>query len=104
MPKKEVKSWSSDLKKEKPVTATFEFKDSASAEEYLEWKREVPIEFRRIIESSLRSTEVFPNRQTGLSLTDQFLNKFTEAVWAKNLLDITNVDNKRRAYLQNQKN
>src|SRR3989338_5675379 len=61
--------------KEKPKRPTFEFKDSESAEEYLEWKGAVPIEFRRLVESSLKNAESSPS-QTGLPLTDQFLNKF----------------------------
>ena len=62
-------------KKEKPKRPTFEFKDSESAEEYLDWKGSVPIEFRRLIEGNLKNTEPTPS-QTGLPLTHQFLNKF----------------------------
>lgn len=79
--------------KEKPKRPNFEFKDSASAEEYLEWKREVPVEFRRIVEGGIKNTEAIP-RQTGLPLTDQFLGKFAEAVRAKDVPDTTDVDNK----------
>jgi len=80
-------------KKEKPKRPTFEFKDSESAEEYLDWKGSVPIEFRRLIEGNLKNTEPTPS-QTGLPLTDQFLNKFAEAIKAKDIPDITDVDNK----------
>ncbi|OGN14671.1 MAG: hypothetical protein A3J47_01095 [Candidatus Yanofskybacteria bacterium RIFCSPHIGHO2_02_FULL_43_22] len=80
-------------KKEKPDRSTFEFKDSESAEEYLEWKGVVPPEFRRLVESSLKNTESSPS-QTGLPLTDQFLNKFAEAIKAKDIPDTTNVDTK----------
>src|SRR3989344_3644240 len=80
-------------KKEKPSRSTFEFKDSESAEEYLEWKGAVPPEFRRLVESSLKNTESYPS-QTGLPLTDQFLNKFAEAIRAKDIPDVANVDNK----------
>src|SRR3990167_7124378 len=79
--------------KEKPKRPTFEFKDSESAEEYLEWKGVVPIEFRRLVESSLKNAEPSPS-QTGLPLTDQFINKFAEAIRFKDIPDTTDVDNK----------
>lgn len=56
-----------------------EFKDSASAEEYLEWREEVPLEFRRLVEAKLKDA---PGRRstTNLPLTDQFLNSFADAL------------------------
>ena len=80
-------------KKEKPKRQGFEFKDSESAEEYLDWKGSVPIEFRRLIEGNLKNTEPTPS-QTGLPLTDQFLNKFAEAIRVKDIPDTTDVNNK----------
>src|SRR3989338_8092787 len=80
-------------KKEKPKRPSFEFKDSDSAEEYLEWKGAVPPEFRRLVESNLKNTEPSPS-QTGLPLTDQFLNKFAEAIKAKDIPDTADVDHK----------
>ena len=80
-------------KEKKPKRPSFEFKDSDSAEEYLEWKGAVPIEFRRLVEGHLKNTELAPS-QTGLPLTDQFLNKFTEAIKAKDIPDTADVDTK----------
>lgn len=80
--------------KEKPKGPIFEFKDSDSAEEYLEWKGAVPIEFRRLVEGNLKNAELAALSQTGLPLTDQFLNKFAEAVKAKDIPDTADVDNK----------
>ena len=80
-------------KKEKPQRPSFEFKDSDSAQEYLEWKGAVPIEFRRLVEGNLKNTELAPS-QTGLPLTDQFLNKFAEAIKAKDIPDTADMDTK----------
>ncbi len=93
MPKKETKFWGISSKEKKPPKVGFEFKDSDSAQEYLEWKGVVPIEFRRLVESHLKNVEPAPS-QTGLPLTDQFLNKFAEAIKAKDIPDTADVDNK----------
>ena len=90
MPKGEKPS-TGDKEKEKLSLTGFEFGDSISAEEYLEWKGAVPPEFRRLVESSLKNAESSPS-QTGLPLTDQFLNKFAEAIRAKDILDMAGID------------
>ena len=90
MPKGEKPS-TGDKEKEKLSLTGFEFGDSISAEEYLEWKGAVPPEFRRLVESSLKNAESSPS-QTGLPLTDQFLNKFAEAIRAKDILDMAGGD------------
>ena len=68
----------------------FEFKDSESIEEYLEWKHSIPLEFRRIIESKLKNTAPNPP-STGYPLTDQFLNDFAKAIQS-GTLDASSVD------------
>ena len=93
MSEKERKPIADNPKKEQPKIPLFEFRDSASAEEYLEWKDAVPNEFRRIVESCLKNSKLSPS-QTDLPLTDQFLNKFAEAIKTKDIPDTGDVDNK----------
>jgi len=93
MSEKEEKIFDGNSKKENSKKASFEFNDSISAEEYLEWKKEVPIEFRKIVEIQLKRVEL-PQSETGLPLTDQFLNKFAEAVKARDIPDMADVDTK----------
>ena len=57
----------------------FEFKDLATAQEYLEWKKTVPAEVRRLVEAATKGNEPQPN-QTGLELRNQFLNALGESL------------------------
>ncbi len=60
----------------------FEFNDLAEAEQYLDWKRNVPQEVRRLVESNILEREIEPS-QTGLPLSDQFLNALGESLRQK---------------------
>ena len=51
----------------------FEFTNLAEAEQYLDWKQNVPQEVRRLVESAILEKEIEPGR-TGLPLSDQFLD------------------------------
>ena len=79
MPQREPGIPNVDLNERKKAEARFEFKDTASAQEYLEWKHEVPFEFRRLVEARLKNSAPKLS-QTGLALTDFFLTKFVEAL------------------------
>lgn len=70
----------------------FEFKDAASLEEYLAWKEEVPIEFRRFVEAKLKGIVPRPS-ETGLPSIDEFLNTFAKIIEEKDF-DLTSVSKK----------
>ncbi len=90
--KNEVKSAETVKPKEnEPKKAVFEFKDSTTAEEYLGWKVAAPAELRGIVESIIQDKEVPPS-QTGLRLTDQFLDTLGRSLVAKNLNDHDTTD------------
>jgi len=76
------KKYISKLEKEKIPQSekpTFELKDLATAEEYLEWKKTVPSGVRRVVESAMKGGELRPS-ETGLALSDQFLNVLGESL------------------------
>lgn len=58
--------------------AKYSFPDRETAEEYLAWKKTVPREFRRLVESAIMRTETTVDKPTGLPLTDQFLSRMGE--------------------------
>ncbi|MDO8575165.1 MAG: transglutaminase domain-containing protein [bacterium] len=61
----------------------FEFKDLESAEEYLQWKESVPLEFRKLIEGKMRGSISNKISNTGLPLSDQFLNSLRSILVGK---------------------
>jgi len=66
---------SAETKSEKPK---LEFDNLAEAEQYLDWKKSVPQKVRRLVESAILEKEIKPG-QTGLPLSDQFLNALGES-------------------------
>ncbi len=66
---------SAETKSEKPK---FEFSNLAEAEQYLEWKKNVPQEVRRLVEGAILEKEI-DSGQIGLPLSDQFLNALSES-------------------------
>lgn len=78
-------------KQERRIEQAFEFRDAASINEYLEWREEVPFEFRRIIESQIKGSPLKPS-QTGLRLTDQFLDIFSDGVRSGMQPDVSATD------------
>ncbi|OHB23079.1 MAG: hypothetical protein A2939_05635 [Parcubacteria group bacterium RIFCSPLOWO2_01_FULL_48_18] len=66
-----AKTGAVEVSEQKQRRPAFEFKDVASAEEYLDWKRAVPAHFRRLIERDIAQADGLP--RTGLQLTDRFL-------------------------------
>lgn len=69
----------------------FEFKDLATAQEYLEWKKAVPTEVRRLVEAIMKGKEP-PLGQTGLALSDQFLTAFGKMLTPEKQTDLSGVD------------
>jgi hypothetical protein len=61
---------------EKPGNS-YVFHDRETAEDYLVWKKTVPGEFRRLVESTMKEVEL-ADKPTGLTLTDQFLSRLGE--------------------------
>ena len=94
--KREVKlDGSSGSQEQEAQKVGFEFKDSGSAEEYLEWKINVPIEIRRMVERVVQHKELLPS-QTGLPLVGQFLDTLGQLLLVKNLdeINIVGLDTK----------
>lgn len=71
-----------EIKLEKPK---FEFSDLADAEQYLDWKKTVPQEVRRLVEAAILEREISPS-QTGLPLSDQFLSALSESLRQKKFI------------------
>ncbi|MFA4817938.1 MAG: transglutaminase domain-containing protein [Parcubacteria group bacterium] len=71
---------------------TFEFKDLAEAEEYLDWKKTAPVAIKRMVEGRIKGVEVSQN-QSGLPLTDQFLDKLNDGLSQDNV-DFSKIDKK----------
>ena len=71
----------------------FEFKDIATAQEYLEWKKVIPDKVRRLVEAAMNGHESLPS-QTGLVLSDQFLNALGKSLTQNNLIDLSGIDDK----------
>ncbi len=69
----------------------FRFEDLSTAEEYLKWKQEVPSGVRRCVESTMKGGEL-PSSQTGLILTDQFLDALGESLAKNKLADLSRMD------------
>jgi hypothetical protein len=77
----------------------FDFKDAADAEEYLVWKQEVPLTFRRLVESAMRGT-VATSSGIGLPLTDQFLNTLGQCLQAGQLVDLKGIPSRVANFLR----
>ena len=77
----------------------FEFKDSADAEEYLTWKQEVPPAIRRLVESPMKGAVATPS-DSGLPLTDQFLNALADCMAQKQLTDLKGVNTRVAKFVQ----
>ena len=69
----------------------FELKDLATAEEYLDWKKTVPFEVRRVVETVLKGNKLQPS-QIGLALSDQFLNALGESLASGEQVDLSGAD------------
>ena len=81
----------------KPVD--FEFKDSADVEEYLMWKETVPLVVRRLVESAIKGVPPAPSN-SGLPLTDQFLNTLADCFAQKQLIDTKNINTRVTKFVQ----
>ncbi len=79
------------LEKIETEKTKFEFKDLAEAEQYLDWKRNVPQEVRRLVESAILEKEIEPG-QTGLPLSDQFLDALDKSLRDKKFTSQTGSD------------
>ena len=71
----------------------FEFNNLAEAEQYLDWKKTVPQEVRRLVEGVMLERETSPS-QTGLPLSDQFLDTLGESLKQKKFIMQTGSDTK----------
>ena len=69
----------------------FELKDLATAEEYLDWKKNVPVGVRQIVETVIRGNKLQPS-QTGLALSDQFLSALGESLASDEQVDLSGAD------------
>lgn len=78
---------------EKYDKSSFEFKDLEGAQEYLEWKKAVPSEVRKQVESILKGNK-YQSSNTGLFLHDQFLEIFGKMLAKNNELDFHGIDKK----------
>ncbi len=63
----------------------FEFNDLVEAEQYLDWKKTVPQEIRRLVEGTMLEQEMI-HSQTGLPLSDQFLSALSESLRQKKFI------------------
>lgn len=84
----DIKSEGADLKKQK-----FEFNDLAEAEQYLDWKKAVPQEIRRLVEGEMLKHDL-SSSQIGLSLKDQFLNILGKSLRQKKFVEQVGADDK----------
>lgn len=82
-----------------PEAVRFEFKDAASAEEYLTWKQEVPLPLRRLVESAMRGVAPAPSA-TGLPLTDEFLSTLTSCFRERDLTHLGEITPRVAKFLQ----
>ncbi len=78
------------MEKEQKRSA-FEFKDLATAQEYLEWKKTVPVGVRRQVEAVIKGNKPLSG-QTGMVLSDQFLNSLGEYLSQNRQTDPPGVD------------
>lgn len=81
---------SQEVRAEKPK---FEFKDLAEAEQYLDWKKSVPQEVRRLVESIILEKETEPS-QIGLPLSNQFLDALNKSLRDRKFSDQPGADPK----------
>lgn len=79
-------------KPEKAERTKIEFKNLAEAEEYLEWKKTVPDEVRKIVESQMMGK--YATIQTELPLANKFLNKLADCIDKKEWRDESGIDEK----------
>lgn len=80
-----------DISERMGAKSVFEFTDLVTAQEYLEWKEMVPAEVRWQVESVMKNNTPAPS-QSGLVLSDQFLNIFGEYLSQKRQTDPSGVD------------
>lgn len=78
-------------KEQTPRAEIFQFENVAQAQEYLEWKRSVPEEFRLLVEGVMRNGKA-PEIKTSKPLTDSFLKKIGESLEARNVADLADCD------------
>src|SRR3989338_10254997 len=80
-----------DMMEKEQKRSGFEFKDLATAQEYLEWKKTVPVGVRRQVEAVIKGNKPLSGK-TGLVLSDQFLDIFGEYVAQNEQIDLSGVD------------
>ena len=69
----------------------FEFGNLEEAEQYLDWKKTVPVEVRKLVEGTILGRQT-QTGQTGLPLSDQFLNGLAESLRQKKFVEQAGAD------------
>lgn len=79
-------------------TSAFVFRNLQEAEEYQAWQAGVPREVRRLVEGAMKKISP-PPKESGLPLTDQFLQQLASCIEQENLGDLTDCDQRVRNLL-----